>query len=169
MNVRSFLAVIALATAALACLPSLAAAATKCSPEKAAILMAAIDDACPCEPAEPWGKHRFYRTCTRKAAREIMRANGRDIPRSCLKAVLRCEQKSTCGEPEPAFTCTRAGIAEKCSEGVCSNDPLVACATNADCVVAGSCSIVESPEGCAAAGGSPGLGSCCAPETLPEP
>lgn len=163
MSVRSLLAALALATAAPTCLPSPATAAKQCIPQKAAVLAAAIDDACPCEPAEDWGKHRFYKTCTRKAARAIMRANNRDIPQSCLKAVLRCGQRSTCGEPEPAFTCTRTGVAAKCSDGVCSNDPLVGCTTNADCLFANSCAIVESAENCTASGGSPGVGSCCAP------
>lgn len=149
--------------------PASAPAATPCTPDKAAILVAAIDESCACEPDVPWGKHRFYRTCTRRRAREVMREHGREIPRTCLKAVLRCGLLSTCGEDKPRFTCSTFGASARCSDGVCASDPSMACTTNTDCADAGNCAMVDSIEKCTGSGGFAGTGSCCSPEVLATP
>ena len=70
--------------------------ALACGPDDAAIARAAIDAACPCAEAT---SHGAYAACAARAARAAVAD-----PR-CVREVMRCASRSTCGRPGVAICC----------------------------------------------------------------
>jgi hypothetical protein len=142
--------------------------------EAAAVAAAeeALAAACPCAgklDAEgavvPWRNHGEYVSCVARAKGAARRTSG-GVPARCLRGVGECAARSTCGKRAQAVTCSFPGAT--CVGGMCSDGRGNECGSDADCGD-GLCTVGPSAEQCSALGGSPGKGSCCAPEPLGSP
>jgi hypothetical protein len=138
-----------------------------CDTDITAAAIATVDAACPCAGrpdgaggTTPWGKHRHYKRCVRKAIRDLVRTSHRTLRRRCFRNVVRCSNKSTCGT-DGAMTCTALRTGD-CTGGICSNNGK-ACVVADDCTV-GGCHIA--PIAAACPDGALGTGSCCDPAPL---
>lgn len=133
-----------------------------CDTEAVASIRAAAEAACPCDGVDdgergvtPWRNHGRYVRCVARAVRDGLRAAG--LERRCLRDVVPCAARSTCGKRE-AVACVTT-TASPCTGGLCADDPETACVVDADCAVR-ACRVTR-PERCAAAGGVAATGSCC--------
>jgi hypothetical protein len=137
-----------LATAAHAKKPATPGGPAACDPAAVATASEAIAAACPCDGQSddagnvvPWKNHGKYVRCVAHATRAAVKDSDGAVSRRCLKASVRCAAHSTCGR----------------AEGVVS------------CSVDASCSLAPSAEACSERGGTPGVGSCCAPAPIGSP
>jgi len=129
-----------------------AAPPAPCDPVAVEAAAATIDEACPCAGQTddagalvPWKNHGAYVRCVAHATKAAVEASEGAVTRRCLKDSVRCAARSTCGKKEGFVNCT------------------VTTETRS------LCSFRPSADACTAAGGVPGLGSCCAPAPIGSP
>jgi PhzF family phenazine biosynthesis protein len=135
--------------------------------------------ACPCDgrvvgigATQPWKNHGQYVSCS-VHYRNALRRSG------CLGAddrhtIARCAARSTCGKGATILCCTTAtgtctgdpAPGDSVKGGICSNDAVLACDVDADCVVVTG-TLGDDPVACAAAGGVVAEGSVCSGCVLP--
>jgi hypothetical protein len=123
---------------------------------------AAVDAECPCAGTDdgaggitPWKNHGRYVRCVAHAVRAETRAAA--IKRRCVRGAVPCAARSACGK-RGAVPCV-TGVPDTCVGGSCSNDPVKACAVDADCTVL-ACEVSD-PDDCTAGGGTVRSESCC--------
>jgi hypothetical protein len=95
------------------------------------------------------------------------------------RTIGKCAARSTCGKAgavlccayDTSATCSDLLPGDALADGVCSNDPLVACDTAVDCITAsGPPRVARTAEKCSDKGGTPvGGGSVCSECPLPPP
>jgi hypothetical protein len=161
------------ATAAHAKRPDSPGGPPTCDPAAVDAAVAAIAAACPCAGQTdadgnvvPWKNHGKYVRCVAHATKAAVADSDGALRRRCLKSSVRCAARSTCGRAEGVVNCTVTTSAS-CIDGAC-DDSGDECETDADCA-SSSCSFQPSADECTAAGGEPGLGSCCAPSAIESP
>jgi hypothetical protein len=132
-----------------------------CDGVAASTIGAFVDVTCPCDGVDdgtgivPWKNHGQYVRCVSHAVRDAARAAG--VKRRCVKNLVPCAARSSCGKRN-AVTCLVATTGT-CTNGACSNDDDLACATDADCAVT-ACGVTSAAR-CDELGGTAGSGSCC--------
>ena len=140
----------------------------------------AVVTECPCEgqavaedETPAWRNHGRYVRCVAKYAKRLRRSDC--LTREAQRLLKRCAARSTCGKAGRVLCCTSK--ADMCSDptpdgladGVCDNDPEVACDTNADCTTT-KARITRSEDACLARGGEvDGEGSVCTACLPPTP
>src|SRR5262245_55960189 len=148
-----------------------AAAEATCDEISVASAKAAIDADCPCAGLPdgdggtvPWKNHGQYVRCVTKAKKT--EARNANVGRQCLKGAVPCAANSTCGKSSAVACVTTSGTClndpspgDAVAAGICDNDSVKGCDTDADCSVA-SCAVMSSDE-CTVAGGSAATGTCC--------
>jgi hypothetical protein len=134
--------------------PAAMAEPTDCEPARCAV-QAELDTECPCVEATNHGRHV---SCVARVVNRLAK-NG-TIPNNCKGKIRRCAARSICGK-EGFVTCLIP--TEICDfttgTGLCGGDPLLPCATDADCGT--RCKIRRSADSCIAVGGTPGVASTC--------
>ena len=126
------------------------------------LIGAFVDETCPCAGTDDgaggtiaWKNHGQYVRCVAHAVRDAARSLG--VKRRCARGLVPCAAHSSCGKSDAA-ACI-APVAGTCAGGLCTDDPSLTCATDADCPLR-ECS-EQSAEDCAAIGGTSTTGSCC--------
>jgi hypothetical protein len=145
-----------------------------CDPAAVDAATAAIATACPCDglaagngngDVVPWRNHGKYVRCVAHATKAAVKESDGALTRRCLKTAVRCAARSTCGRADGVVACTTT-TGSSCVAGSCGDGS--ACTTDDDCT-ASSCAFRRSAAECAAGGGVPGTGSCCAPVPAGSP
>ena len=140
------------------------AAPPDCEPARCAV-QSAIESECPCLGV-PGGtasaNHGRYVSCVARVVNGF--AKDGDVPKNCKGKIKRCAARSVCGK-EGAVTCLipRLGTCDT-SNGVCVENPALACTSDADCVLSTRCKIKRSAELCIARGGTVGTSPTCCPD-----
>ena len=134
----------------------------ECDPALVDDVRAAVDAECPCAGTDdgaggvtPWKNHGKYVRCVAHAVRAEARAAA--IKRRCVRGAVPCAAQSACGK-RGAVPCVTA-VPDTCVGGSCSNDPVKACAVDADCTVL-ACEVSD-PDDCTDGGGTVRSESCC--------
>lgn len=111
-----------------------------------------LTDQCQCTSVR---NHGQYVSCVAHIIKGLVDTG---MPVNCKGKLQRCAARSVCGKQDRGFqTCTTfeygtCNIDPVLLTGTCANDPLVACATNTDCVVSEGCKITRHPETCVGEG-----------------
>jgi hypothetical protein len=138
-------------------------------------LALAVATACPCDGlgradggVDPWRNHGRYVSCTVRYRNALRKAGC--LTDEAKRTIARCAARSTCGKDGAVLCCVYEPC--ECSDplpgdgtaaGVCSDDALTACDTDADCTKSTS-SVARDEAACLERGGTPvGTGSVCAP------
>ena len=126
------------------------------------LIGAFVDDTCPCAGIDDgaggtvaWKNHGQYVRCVAHAVRDAARTLG--VKRRCVRGLVPCAARSSCGKTQ-AVACITP-VNGSCAGGVCSDDPTLSCAIDADCP-ARECSVLGA-DACTAVGGIATTGSCC--------
>lgn len=146
-------------------------------PVPPATVASMVAEACPCAgrmledgSTEAWKNHGKYVSCVVRLRNQLRKAG-------CLtddekRSLARCAARSTCGKSKTLCcfydtgTCDDPMPGDLTAAGVCSNDALLVCDTDADCTK--SHSRVRDAEECVADGGvDVGPGSVC--QACPPP
>ena len=134
-----------------------------CEPARCAV-QAAVDQACPCLGV-PTGtaaaNHGQHVSCVAHTVNMLAKAG--TIPKNCKGKVTKCAAKSICGKAG-FVTCNIPLLGTyDTTTGTCTDNPMVTCTSDADCVIGTNCKIKSSDVLCMMAGGTVGTGtSCCA-------
>lgn len=140
---------------------------------------AALAAECPCdgtvqpdESVEPWRNHGQYVRCVVRYRNQLRKAGC--VTKEERRTIKRCAARSTCGKADRVLCCISTMgtcddvVPNDIPEGVCSNDPDVACDTDADCTDSRT-RITRGEAACMDAGGVvSGTGSVCEPCAPPE-
>jgi hypothetical protein len=124
---------------------------------------AALAERCPCDA----GNHGRYVSCVARFRNALRKADC--LTRDTWGSLVRCAAQSTCGKKEGAVVCCVATTGtcddpvpgDLTADGVCSNDPELACDSDADCTKIRA-RVARSEAVCTANGGTAvGEGSVC--------
>lgn len=142
---------------------------------------AALAAACPCPgtmlpdgSVTPWRNHGQYVRCVVHARNAFRKAGC--LSRDAQRSIAHCAARSTCGKASEPLTCC-VPVSGTCSDtmpgdgikqGVCSNDPTLACDVATDCTEIHAQETADTAA-CTALGGAPAAGSMCNPCVTPAP
>jgi len=143
----------------------------------------ALAETCPCDgtlqpdlSVQPWRNHGQYVRCV-VHYRNALRKAACFADDSTRRALARCAARSTCGKPAllrccsyELGACSDPAPGDLMAAGVCSNDAVLACDTDADCTKS-SARLVRDADACTADGGTivDGGSVCEACPTPPAP
>ena len=162
------------ALSALLLLPGVATAKGKPEPMTCPTdVPSALSEHCPCAgkmlpdgSVTPWRNHGQYVSCVVHLRNALRKAGC--LTADTRRTLARCAARATCGKETAVLCCTTE--TGTCSDpapgdgtvaGTCSNDPEMACDSNADCTEAHG-RIARDEAACMASGGtSVGAGSVC--------
>lgn len=143
----------------------------------------ALAEACPCEgktmpdaSVSPWKNHGQYVSCVVRL-RNALRKSG-CLTDDARRSIARCAARSTCGKTSAVLCCVvdETGLCndpmpgDLVAAGVCSNDALLACDTDAGCTKTHA-ALAKDDAACMASGGAvvSGGGSVCEACSPPAP
>lgn len=158
-----------------------------CEPDRCAV-QAMLDEACPCglpsgtvaattnggllgvASGTTAATHGHYVSCVVQALKSLAQQDPPAVQKNCRGKITRCAARSTCGK-EGAVTCLIPKLGTCDTEaGTCVENSMLACTSDADCVLSTRCKIKRSADRCMAAGGTVGTGTtCCADCYAPTP
>ena len=133
----------------------------------------ALAEHCPCAgkmlpdaSVAPWRNHGQYVSCVVRLRNALRKAGCLTV--DTRRTLARCAARSTCGKETAVLcctietgTCSDLAPGDGTAAGTCSNDPEMACDSNADCTEAHG-RIASDEATCMASGGtSMGAGSVC--------